>query len=147
MGGPGFADGKTYQCFDNFHPCSFLLHGLEYKGSEQAYQALKFKDPEWREKIRTTWNPHQAWALGQSREHELVPNFEAIKEELMYQANWAKFSQSPELRRVLLSTRGDIAFTKSSPFWNAANGRILMKIREALRRRALQKLLQNKMKI
>ena len=135
MGGPGFCNGRTYNCFDNFFSQGFVVDGKKYMSSEQCYQASKFADDSWHEKIRQTWNPHQAWSLGQSREHVLIPDLEEKKEYLMYKANYAKFSQNEQLEKNLLDT-GDyeINFIGSSPFWNAANGRILTKIREELRK-------------
>lgn len=134
MGGPGYCNGKMYNCFDNFFQCSFTVNWKKYTSTEQCYQASKFSDNAWHEKIRHTWNPQQAWALGQSTEHRLIPDFEKKKEELMYEANYAKFSQNDRLKQVLLSTGdGVITFVGSTGFWNAANGRILMRVRKELR--------------
>ena len=134
MGGPGYTNGKTYQTFDNFYPCVFEIDGKKYTSSEQCYQSLKFKDKEYAEKIRGIHNPNTCWSLGQSRDHELIPNLEQEKESLMYKANYAKFSQNQNLTEILTQSGYDpIIFTKSSPFWNITNGKILSKIREELR--------------
>jgi ribA/ribD-fused uncharacterized protein len=136
MGGPGIVDGKSHVELDNFQTCSFTIAGKLYTSSEHCYQVYKFKDPKWREEIRVTTlnNPETAWLMGQTREHELVDNFETIKSVIMYEANRQKFRQNPDLLETLLSTGdGHISFTKSSPYWNEENSRILMRLRRELR--------------
>ena len=134
MGGPGYCNNKTYNCFDNFFPAVFTMDGKLYKSSEQCYQASKFVDEKWSEKIRNTYSSDMAYDLGQDRFHKLIDNFEEKKVELMYKANFAKFSQNKSLRDTLLST-GDhkISFTGSTNFWNKYNAEILMRIRSELR--------------
>uniref|UniRef100_A0A7S1NRY6 NADAR domain-containing protein n=1 Tax=Eutreptiella gymnastica TaxID=73025 RepID=A0A7S1NRY6_9EUGL len=92
----------------------------------------KFEDPNSRERIRREHDGEQCWRLGQSREHKLTPKWEAIKVDVMYQANLAKFAQNEDLRRGLLATQGPIkAF--GFPFWVKWNPVILERIREELR--------------
>ena len=135
MGGPGFCNGKTYNIFDNFYSCVFFLDGKKYCSSEQCYQSLKFVDENYKEKIRLTFSPNSAWSLGQSREYELIPNFEQEKVNLMYKANYAKFNCNPELAEVLINTGNyPISFVGSTPFWNRANSTILEKIRNELKK-------------
>lgn len=139
MGGPGYCGGRHYECFDNFLTCSFVVGGKRYTSSEQCYQALKFADADWRETIRQAKSAEEAWRLGQSRAHALIPNFEERKEDLMYAANYAKFSQNKPLARVLCATgKKDITFMGSTPFWNAANSRVLRRVRRELQAMSLE---------
>jgi ribA/ribD-fused uncharacterized protein len=134
MGGAPVINRKNYPQFDNFYEnMRIQYNGMIWKSSEQLYQALKFKDLEYRKKINGAFSTNVAYELGQSRNHELVDNFESIKKSLMYEANLAKFSQNPELAELLTSTYPYPIFCfKSSAFWNKANQEILTEIREAL---------------
>lgn len=132
MGGPGFCNNKTYNCFDNFYPCVFMVDGKKYTSSEQCYQALKFEDEDWKEKIRSNHNPNTCWFMGQSRNHKLIPDFEEKKSQLMYIANFAKFIQNKYIADILMDTNGIITFNGSTPFWNNENADILMRIRTML---------------
>jgi len=132
MGGFGTVNGVKYVEFDNFYICKIQHNGLIWNSSEQLYQALKFKDKKYQKKISEEQHVMKAWELGQSREHELVDNFEEQKANLMYYANFEKFRQNPHLANVLTSTEGKIVFTKSCDFWNRMNSKILMKIRDKL---------------
>ena len=134
MGGPAIIDGKIYTQLDNFYRCFIEYNGMLWHSSEQLFQASKFEDIKYiREINKKGINPGTAWTMGQSREHSLIDNFEEEKVNLMYRANWEKFSQNQALKRTLLSTTGKIKFTKSSPFWNHQNGLILERIRNELK--------------
>lgn len=134
MGGPGIVNGKSYDELDNFYRCKIEYEGLIYHSSEAMYQAIKFRDLEYRKLIsKEGMNAQTAWAMGQSREHQLVENFEKRKAGLMYLANWYKFTQNPRLKEVLVSTAPHkIIFLRSSPYWNTKNAQILEKIRDKL---------------
>ncbi len=135
MGGPGIADGVVYNCFNNFHPCVFIVKGKKYTSSEQYYQAHKFREEEWRDRIRAETSPNLVWQLGQSRKHTLIPDFENQKYQIMYAANYHKFFNNPELMDALLSTQNEeIIFHKSISYWNKANGQILMTLRSEFRK-------------
>lgn len=134
MGGPAIIDGKIYTQLDNFYRCFIEYNEMLWQSSEQLYQGLKFTDIKYIKEINKKGiNPGTAWTMGQSREHPLIDNFEEEKINLMYRANWEKFSQNQALKRTLLSTTGKIKFTKSSPFWNRQNGLILERIRDELK--------------
>ena len=131
MGGPGLV---AYKEFDNFY---HVDEGFEHEGtiwytSEALYQSLKFKDQEYAQSLSKA-PVHIAWSMCQSRNYELIDDFEAKRPELMYIANYAKYSQVPRLRQVLISTgEREIEFTRSTRFWNKHNAEILMKIRNEL---------------
>ncbi len=146
MGGSGFVNGVEYPQFDNFYRVLVEIDGYQFPSSEHAYQALKFKNPEYIERIRTS-PVGIACFLGCSKDEEKVdgwtrkhPHKDRVKDpmslsqiRLMYRVNFEKFSQNNELKNVLLSTDGPIKFEASNPFWNKWNGWILEKIREDIR--------------
>lgn len=134
MGGPGRIGLKKYVEFDNFYPCIIEYNEMIFHSSEQLYQALKFVSKDYQKEIAEKGkDPYTAWAMGQNRTYKLIDNFEEKKAELMYIANYEKYIQNPELKKVLLSTEGNISFADSSNFWNQMNAKILHTLRSTLK--------------
>lgn len=132
MGGPCRVDGQLRQELDNFYPCKFELDGKVWVNVEQYFQAAKFYDEGYRELIRAEPSGTNCWRLGNSREFPIRSDWEAVKVDVMYRANLAKFQQNPNLKEVLVSSRGPIeAF--GFPFWKKWNAILLERIREELR--------------
>ena len=83
----------------------------------------------------------KAWAVG--RTHNLRPDWEAVKVEVMRTAITAKFSQSADLRELLLSTGSHplVQLKHDDEFWGSGRkghgqnvlGVLLMELREELR--------------
>jgi ribA/ribD-fused uncharacterized protein len=137
MGGPCTVDGVSYDELDNFLQCSFELDGVRWTSVEQCFQAAKFLDVSWRERIRACHDGDECWRLGNSRAHRIRPDWEAVKVEVMYNANRAKFtaqgSSAHRLRAALLSTGSGRIIAHGSPFWAHWNGVLLERLREELR--------------
>ncbi len=85
------------------------------------------------------------------RKHAAKPraDWHEVKLDLMRSADWAKFSQNPDLGALLLAT-GTAELIEDSPseaFWGSGRdgagqnwaGRVLMEVRERLRQRQLNK--------
>jgi ribA/ribD-fused uncharacterized protein len=130
MGGPGWVNGESYDEFDNFHKCSFVVDGLEYPTSETYYQCSKAINNEDHEKIRSC-SGMKAWVEG--NKIKIRDDWESVKVECMYKANFEKFSQNELLKKVLLSTKGEITFYNSTDFWCKWNSKILKRLREELK--------------
>jgi ribA/ribD-fused uncharacterized protein len=125
----------------NFWPALVKLDGELYPTVEHAYVAAKTKDPMIRSVIQTTAKPGEVKRLG--RQFDLREDWDAIKLQVMEDLLWQKF-QDPELRGKLLAT-DDIPIveinTWNDTFWGQCKGKgqnklgkLLMKIREALRK-------------
>ncbi len=108
---------------------------------EHFFQAQKFLDPERRERIRRASSPRDARALGQSRAIPIRADWEAIREDVMYQALRLKFRRL-ELKAILLGTMGR-PLVEASPFdhfWGAGQdgsgqnrlGHLLERLRQEL---------------
>lgn len=135
MGGPCTVDGVSYAALDNFLQCSFELGGVQWTSAEQYFQAAKFLDPGYREQIRGCHDGDACWSLGNTRAFLIRDDWEAVKVDVMYEANKAKFMApgNEALRDALLSTgRGRIQ-AYGFPFWAKWNGILLERIREELR--------------
>lgn len=130
---------KKYWPFSNFYPSPINLDGQIWPTVEHYYQAQKTTSEVDQKMIRLQSSAASARKLGQ--EVLLVPNWDEIKDEVMYKAVYAKFSQISTCRALLLST-SDAVIHEDSPhdyYWGWRNGgadklgKILMRVREELR--------------
>lgn len=96
--------GDPYGCLSNFSAHPILLDGETWPTSEHYFQAQKFFDPDYRERIWLTPSPMIAARLGRSRAVPIRLDWEEVKIEIMRKALWAKLQQHSEVRESLLST-------------------------------------------
>ena len=137
-----YSTQEEYGAFSNFSRHAFELDGLVWSTSEHYFQAQKFNDEAYREKIRTAPSPMIAARLGRSRKVPIRPDWEEIKDEVMLRAVRAKFQAHPDLRQLLLSTGQEeiIEKTTRDHYWGCGGdgtgknmlGKILMQVREEL---------------
>jgi ribA/ribD-fused uncharacterized protein len=138
-----YSVSDEYGQFSNFAPFPIDLDGERWPTSEHYFQAQKFEDGGYRQKIRKTSSPMQAARLGRDRKQKLRRDWESVKVGIMRRAVQAKFGQYEELRELLLST-GEariVEHTENDDYWGDGGhgsgknmlGRILMEVREQLR--------------
>ena len=139
--------------FSNWYPREFVVEGIKYNCVEQymmAKKAILFRDLDIYCKIMATNDPEECKSLG-----KMVSNFnpsvwDSCKREIVFNGNYAKFTQNPDLMAKLKAT-GDAVMAEASPQdkiwgigmtaddpnarypenWNGQNllGNILMEIR------------------
>ncbi|MDB5336218.1 MAG: hypothetical protein JWN70_1837 [Planctomycetaceae bacterium] len=129
--------------FSNFAAFPIELGGEVWPTSEHYFQAQKFADADYRQKIRQTISPMQAAKMGRDRKQTLRTDWETVKDDIMRQTVLAKFTQHDELRTLLLSTGSAkiVEHTENDAYWGDGGdgtgqnmlGRILVDIREQLR--------------
>jgi ribA/ribD-fused uncharacterized protein len=138
--------GDAYGQFSNFAPYPIEIDGETWPTSEHYFQAQKFHDEAKREQIRREPKAIVAAKLGRDRSVPLRADWEMAKDDIMRAAVRAKFTQHQRLRSLLLST-GDatlVEHTEKDDYWGDGGdgsgknmlGRILMEVREELRREA-----------
>ncbi|GHU38248.1 swarming motility protein [Bacilli bacterium] len=120
------------------------MEGKIWKTSEHYFQAKKFSNLDYQEKIRLSSTPMQAANLGRGREYPIVDNWEDIKIATMRRGLKEKFSQNQDIPKLLLETFPEeiVEDTKEDYFWgigsegNGKNmlGKLLVSVREELRR-------------
>lgn len=151
-------DREHFGFLSHFHHAEIRLDDETWPTAEHYYQAQKSIDPSYREAIRTAKGPGVAKRLAAQplapgkqakqswfRKHGSLPrpDWHDVKLDIMRAVDWAKFSQNPELARLLLGT-GDaelIEDSPSEPFWGIGPdgaglnwaGKVLMEVRERLR--------------
>lgn len=138
-----YSTTDRYGAFSNFSPLGVEIGSAWWPTVEHFFQAQKFEDAAYREKIRLVRSPKDAKSLGQTRKLPLRPDWEAIKDDLMLQAVRCKFATHPEIRALLLST-GEEELVENAPgdyYWGCGKdgsgqnklGHILMQVRRELR--------------
>lgn len=144
--------------FSQWYPAPFVVEGIRYFHNEQymmAKKALLCGDTRAYNKIMAESDPATCKALGKSAANFNQYKWDSCKEEIIYNANYAKFSQNPELKAALLAT-GDAIIAEASPYdkiwgiglkatdpdsqhptkWKGQNllGKALMRVRDSLRK-------------
>ena len=129
--------------FSNFSAHPIWLDGARWPTSEHYFQAQKFVGTPHVEEIRQARTPGMAARMGRSRKRPLRRDWERVKEQVMYRALEAKFTQHEALREALLATGTArlIEHTDRDAYWGDGGdgsgknrlGALLMKLRDALR--------------
>lgn len=88
--------------FSNFYPAWFVLDGITFSCSEQAFMLRKSDDPAYRARVLGTPDPYQVKKIGRSA--KLRADWDSFKYGWMVTVLKAKFSQNPRLRDLLLFT-------------------------------------------
>jgi ribA/ribD-fused uncharacterized protein len=151
-------DREPFRFLSHFWPSPIELDGETWPTVEHYYQAQKSENWGYRQAIRAAVTPGQAKRLSAQpnapsriSKHSWFkangklprPDWDEVKLDIMRKADWAKFSQHPDLAELLVAT-GDAELVEDSPtdaFWgtgpqgDGANwaGRVLMKVRDRLR--------------
>jgi ribA/ribD-fused uncharacterized protein len=138
-----FSQSETHREFSNFAPFWIDLDDARWPSVEHYYQAQKFADDELRRKIRQATKPIIAKSLADKHRAAIRPDWDAVKDEVMYRAVRRKFELHPELRELLLATgQEDIAETApNDDYWGIGRegtgqnrlGKIITRIRAELR--------------
>lgn len=97
-------DNSKYSFLSNFYACQVEYEGITYPTSEHAFQAAKSLDPDIRKWIAAAPTPGQAKRRGRSI--ELRPDWEKIKDQVMFDIVREKF-KNEDMRARLLMTIGE----------------------------------------
>ncbi len=131
-----------YGALSNFSRHGFTLDDVYWKTSEHYFQAKKFEGTEHEQIVREASSPKEAARLGRQRSRPLRDDWEDVKEDVMFRACMAKFSQHDELRDLLVGT-DDAMLIENAPgdyYWGIGKdgsgknrlGHILMLVRDEL---------------
>lgn len=115
-----FGSTKTkYKVFSQWYPCTFVDElGLEYANCEQymmVNKAMLFNDPDSVVKIMAITNPKSIKMLGRKIVGFDPDIWNDNKFDIVIEGNRLKFTQNPELMKILLST-GDKTIVEASPY-------------------------------
>ncbi|HEY9752323.1 MAG TPA: NADAR family protein [Coleofasciculaceae cyanobacterium] len=110
---------QPYGCFSNFAPYAVYLKDRIWPTSEHYFQAQKFMNTCHEEEIRQAKTAREAAEMGRDCRRPLRQGWDGIKDDVMREALYAKFTQHPDLTQKLLAT-GDlklIEHTKNDRYW------------------------------
>ena len=126
----------------SFSRHGFFLEGVEWPSVEHYFQAMKFEDPDYRERIRSAPHPKKARRLGRNRFRKLRADWRNLRRVVMTRGVYIKCRTHPEVAERLLAT-GDALLESSNYdyFWGCgrdrrghnAYGQVLMDVRNRLR--------------
>jgi len=89
----------------NFDEPPIIINGVTYPGPEQYFQVMKsFNTPDHTKALEKMFKatPDQAFSLGRS--YQLREDWEQVKEKVMEDCLFAKFTQHADLKGLLLAT-------------------------------------------
>lgn len=136
-----YTTNHEFGWMSNFYMAEQTVRGKKYPTNEHYYQSAKARDPEVAAWIAQAPNPYLAMRSGRAlRPNEIVRNWENVKLQVMKIGLLAKFSQNPDLKKMLLST-GNVPIHEDSSHevYGVKNGgldmlgRLLMEVRKELR--------------
>lgn len=127
------------------HP--FKLEDKEWPTVEHYFQAMKFSDPNYQEKIRQAATPKQARKLGRNRFKKIRKDWKKVKVVFMTRAVYTKCKAYSNVADALLET-GDQKLVENSVYdyyWGCGRdrrgtnqyGQVLMNVRDKLNQEAL----------
>jgi N-glycosidase YbiA len=133
---------EPYGSFSNFSRHGIEMDGTWWPTVEHYFQAQKFVGTPHAAKIQQAATPKQAAEMGRSRALPLRPDWEDIKDDVMFRAVFQKFKTHQELQTLLLNT-GEEEIVESAPsdyYWGCGSdgsgqnklGKILMEVRHLL---------------
>jgi len=139
---------KPYGCFSNFSDHGFELDGLYWSTNEHYFQAQKFINTPYFEKIRQAKTPQEAATIGRDRTLPLRSDWQEslsdvpVKDEIMFKGVLKKFETHRDIQEILLST-GEQLLVEDSPvdyYWGCGKDRsgqnklglILMEVRRVI---------------
>ncbi len=146
---------EPYGCFSNFSRHGIEIDGVWWPTVEHYFQAQKFAGTPYAAQIQRALTPKQAAGMGRDRMLPLRPDWEQVKDEVMFKAVLRKFETHHSLRTLLLSTEEEIV--ESAPgdyYWGCGAdgsgqnklGKILMQVRSILSHHADEERSQEKTK-
>lgn len=139
---------EAYGAFSNFAAYPIRLKGKTWATTEHYFQAQKFAGTAYEAEIRNAKSPMKAAELGRSRKVRIRPDWDRVKDAVMFEAIKAKFTQHEELRDLLLrtGTARIIEHTENDNYWGDGGdgsgknklGKALMQLREELQREKIK---------
>jgi ribA/ribD-fused uncharacterized protein len=126
-----------------FSQHGFVLEGLEWPSVEHYYQAMKFEDAQYCERIRQADHPKKARKLGRNRLKRRRTGWHQVKTTVMTRGVYTKCRTHPEIAGALLATSDRMLIENSNYdyYWGCgrdrrgenAYGKVLMNVRDELR--------------
>lgn len=111
---------NEYGFLSNFYTCDILFNNILYKSSEHAYQAQKAVTKEDKQKFTQNITAGEAKRLGKELKQIKIGWDQQLKLDIMVEIIKAKFTQNPELNKLLKDTKNKLLIegnTWHDNFW------------------------------
>ena len=139
-----YGRSMPYFEFSNFYRAPIMVDGSSWKTSEHYYQAMKFYGhSEHVKAVKEAKTPMMAANIGRDKNRPMCSSWNDIRDDIMYKALYAKFTQHENLKELLLGTDDAliVEHTTNDNYWGDGGdgsgknmlGTLLMKLRDALR--------------
>jgi len=128
-----------------YSPHPFTLEGKSWPSVEHYFQAMKFDNQDYQERIRTAASAKQARKLGRTRLKRIRRDWKDVKATYMTRAVYTKCRSHPDIAERLKTTeRPLIENSLYDYYWGCGRdrrgknmyGQILMNVRDKLRQEA-----------
>lgn len=138
-----YSKSDSHREFSNFAPFGIDLDNAWWPTVEHYYQAQKFADPALQKSIRQAEKPPIAKSLANKNKTAIRPDWDQVKDAVMYAAVRRKFELHPELKVMLLATGEQelIELAPTDTYWGVGRdgtgqnklGKIIARIRDEFR--------------
>ena len=129
--------------FASFSRHDFFLDDAQWPSVEHYFQAMKFDDADYQEKIRAAAHPKQARKLGRTRLKKIRKDWAEVRTTMMTRAVYIKCRTHADVAEALLET-GERQLIESNAYdyyWGCGRdrrgqnqfGKVLMNVRSKLR--------------
>jgi N-glycosidase YbiA len=131
-----------YGWMSNFYPASITIGEKMYPTSEHYFQACKMVNTEDHEKMRAIQSPNAVAQEGRKRKYRIYSNWDNMRDDVMREALYAKFTQHEHLAIALKATGTSqlVEHTANDSYWADGGdgtgknmlGILLMELRDKL---------------
>jgi len=104
--------------FSQWYKCAILIDDVLYNCCEQfmmSQKALQFNDKDSHRKIMSSDDPSYHKIYGRKVKNFDVDMWNECAKDIVYKGNYAKFTQNPKLKKILLATIGT-TLVEASPY-------------------------------
>ncbi|MDL5046930.1 NADAR family protein [Oscillatoria amoena NRMC-F 0135] len=101
---------RTAHPFSQWYECNYEIDGIHFNTAEQCMmygKAMLFGDVEIAQKVLTVKHPRDQKALGRQVKNFIPEVWEREAKNIVYKANYAKFTQNENLKKILVGYKRD----------------------------------------
>ena len=140
-----FSRSDATHVLGSFSAHGFRLDGQQWPSVEHYYQAMKFTDASYQEKIRLATSPAMARKLGRTRFKRIRRDWPEVKTAYMTRAVYTRCRSHPTLAKALLNNPAKLVENSQYDYyWGCGRDRrgknnyglVLMNVRDKLRQEA-----------
>lgn len=109
---------QTESPFSQWHSSRFIIDGIPFKTAEHYMmwkKAMIFGDTDVAAEVLKSIHPKETKALGRKVKNFIKEDWEKVCKQVVYEGNYAKFTQNEKLLKALMDT-GETLLVEASPY-------------------------------